>query len=40
MAVAGLKESMKHEWSGDADLNDGKLETLLWRVHGHEKVSQ
>lgn len=26
--VAGLKESVEHQWSGDVDLNDGKLEKL------------
>lgn len=26
--VEGLKESLKHEWSGDVDLNDGKLAKL------------
>lgn len=26
--VGGLKESVVHEWSGDVDLNDGKLANL------------
>lgn len=26
--VEGLKESVEHEWSGDVDLNDGKLAEL------------
>lgn len=26
--VAGLKESVKQEWSGDVDLNDGKVAAL------------
>lgn len=26
--VAGLKEAVNHEWSGDVDLNDGKVAKL------------
>ena len=31
--TAGLGESVKHIWSGDVDLADGKGAGTVWRLH-------
>ena len=33
--VGGLKESVKLDWSGDVDLNDGKVATLHAKYKSH-----